>query len=287
MTQDLNTRRTRSIASALSLTAIAVAILVSCGDPPPPFEVRSIMPEPDAGRVRLNEPLALVFSADVDPSSVSEESVVVSSSGARVDGEVSARGARITFQPAPSSRADLADGAFPPDAQIEVRIGAFPSRTGVRSADGRPLSNPYRTSFRTSPLADPGPDGPFLDVVPNQAPRLADGQPLLLVDGWLRLRFSEPLWAGSIEEDTVQLQFDDLDRTRVPTEVRLVQGVDHADLFIRPVGGLVPGTPYHLIIAGGLSDLAGDAMTVTITKRIEIDIETEALRVFGVLEERH
>lgn len=287
MTQDLSARRTRSIASALSLTAIAVAILVSCGDPPPPFEVRSMMPEPDAGRVRLNEPLALVFSADVDPSSVSDESVVVSSSGARVDGELSARGARITFQPAPSSRVDLADGAFPPDAQIDVRIGAFPSRTGVRSADGRPLSTPYRTSFRTFPFTTPGPDGPFLDVVPNQAPRLADGQQLLLVDGWLRLRFSEPLWAGSIEEDTVQLQFDDLDRTRVPTEVRLLQGGDHADLFIRPAGGLVPGTPYHLIVAGGLSDLAGDAMTVTITKRIEIDIETEALRVFGVLGERH
>lgn len=278
-------RRVQSMGSVVAALGAVMVVVVGCGDPPPPFEVRSAMPGPDGGPVRLNEPLAWVFTADVDPSSVSVESVVVSSKGARVDGEVTAQGARITFQPSPSSRVDLSDGAFPPDARIDVRIGAFPARTGVRAADGRPLATPYHTSFRTLALTPPGPHGPFLDVVPNHGPSVTMGPDL--IEGWVRVRFSEPLWPGAIQAGTVGLLYDDLDRTRVESEVRLVQGVDHADLFVRPVAGLVSGTPYLLLVAEGISDLVGDTMRVPFSRRFVVDLETAAMRVNGAPGERH
>lgn len=266
-------RRARAAVAAALLGVAGAAAPLGCSDPPPEFGVRAVTPEPRVG-LRLNEPLSLVFSADVDPSSVSADSVVVSSGGARVAGRLSTQGARVTFEPSPFTRADLGDGGYPPGAEVDVRIAAFPARTGVRAADGRPLARPFHGVFATRRLGDrPGPDGPFVDASPGRGPELVDGPEW--VGGWVRLGLSEPIWPGSLDAVAVQLRFDDPDRTAVPVEVRLGQGADRADLFLRPRDGFAPGTGYILHVGGGLCDLAGNEM-VGVTKPFQVDPDLRA-----------
>ena len=60
---------------------ILAALACGCGREPPRFDVDSVLP-PVSSPLRLNEPLEIRFTDDVDPSSVHARSVrVVSSTG--------------------------------------------------------------------------------------------------------------------------------------------------------------------------------------------------------------
>jgi hypothetical protein len=119
------------------------------------LRITDIDPESKQG-VFLNEPLTIHFTEELDPLSVSRESVVIETEqGERARGSLSVEGDRIVFRPDVPHAPDLSDGGYRPGALYQVRIAGFPSPDGIRAASGRPLAQTRRGSFTTVALDTP------------------------------------------------------------------------------------------------------------------------------------
>jgi len=98
--------------------------------------------------VFLNEPLTFHFSADVDPLSISRESVVIETEQhERARGRLSVEGRRVVFRPDVPHAQDLSDGGFRPGAQYRVWLAGFPRPDGIRGAGGEPLAETLCREF--------------------------------------------------------------------------------------------------------------------------------------------
>jgi hypothetical protein len=136
------------VLSALGLLS-GLACAGSEGAAPRTLQVVRIDPERSEG-VFLNEPLAFHFSAEVDPLSVSRESVVIETAdGQRARGSLSVEGRKVLFQPDVPHAPDLSDGGYRPGASYRVRLVGFPSPDGLRGAEGEPLAFTRPWSFTT------------------------------------------------------------------------------------------------------------------------------------------
>lgn len=256
--------------AALAATAL---LAVACSRAADDFRLVEVIPAPGGAPLRLNEELTLVFSADVDPSSVSDASVaVLKGDGAPARGLLSVAGARVTFAPEPVRSAALDDGGFGPGGSARVSLMGFPARSAVRSARGTPLAGAYRADFRvTDPRAAGGPK--FVDRDPGPPRVLArgaldpgGGAASVRPGGWVQLTFSEPLLPGSVQAATIRLYYDNPDRTPVEAELFLDQSLRGARVYVRPRGGFERGTHYLLDCgAPGVVDLAGEELAEDLT----------------------
>lgn len=115
--------------------------------------------------VRLNEDLVFHFSGEVDRSSVTHDSVrVTSSDGTPARGRLVVNGTRVRFVPATVLAPDLSDGGYTPDTRYRVEIAGFPRPDCLRGLDGAPLAATYSFEFHTVAVGagpafeDPDPD---------------------------------------------------------------------------------------------------------------------------------
>ncbi len=148
-----------------TILALAGACSPSGPAEAPAFRLTQVRPK-DHKRVGvfLNEALHFNFSADVDPTSVTRESIVVRRCAPGVPGgpdcvplELAAgsfqiRREQVTFLPDLGRSPDLLDGGFLPGAEYEVVLRGFPLPDGLRSVDGRILKCSY--AFRLEIASD-------------------------------------------------------------------------------------------------------------------------------------
>ena len=253
----------------LPLAVVAGFLGAGCGREPPTFEVDTLQPA-TSSPLRLNEPLEIRFTDDVDPSSVHKRSVqVMSSRGEAVDGRLETTGRKVTFRPRPVSEPTLDDGGLRLGEEVSVVLPGFPSRSGVRSSSGRGLAETFARAFTVVDADDvTAPMALFLDPDPRSGPRVLNravgpAEPPMPVaaGGWFVLVLSEPIWPASLDHGAIRLLFDDPDRTPVAAELRLKQDHDRAEVWMRPADGFQPGTRYLVDVAGlKLLDLGGNPM---------------------------
>jgi len=106
--------------------------------------------------VFLNEPLTFHFSAEVDPLSISRESVVIETEQhERARGRLSVEGRRVVFRPDVPHARDLSDGGFRPGAQYRVWLAGFPRPDGIRGAGGEPLAETVCREFTSVAVDTP------------------------------------------------------------------------------------------------------------------------------------
>lgn len=239
-----------------------VAGLGSCGDRGR-FRVVEVRPPATEGPLRRNEAITVLLDREVDPSSVSADSVSVRlEDGTAAAGRFESDGRRVVFIPRPGGSPSYADGGYGAGARVTLTMPGFPSRGLLTAGGGRPLEESVRREFALAalPLGKPSATS-FLDPVPG-GPRLArppaaPGHDVEVRAGAaLALHFSEPLFPPI--QEPVQLRFDDRDRTAVPTSTELVQGERAAVLLVRPTAGFKEGTRYLLELRPEhLTDLVG------------------------------
>lgn len=222
------------------------------------LELRDFRQAGDRG-VRINEELVFHFSADLDRTSITSDSVrIFDSKGRPAAGEFFVRRSTLEFRPDLPRRADLADGGLLPSESYTVELAGFPRPDGVRGRRGEVLSSTLRLPFHTVEL---GGDAPlFLDPFSD---RLAPLLPLATRLGPLdpiRLQCGEALDPTSVvaaafelrgfrqREDQQGRTVDELER--IPVRVELVENRrDAALVHLRPA---YPGRAQAL---GGLRAL--------------------------------
>lgn len=100
--------------------------------------------------VYLNEELRFYFSADVDRTSVTRDSVrITSEHGVPADGSFSVERDCVRFVPKLPLLRDLTDAGLRPGTRYRVEIAGFPWPDGVRSTSGRPLAASLAGDFTT------------------------------------------------------------------------------------------------------------------------------------------
>lgn len=114
------------------------------------LELVRVIPRGDSTAIRLNDDLRLIFSEELDPSSITSSSVKLlnKATGRDAVGRWSIDGAELTFQPRGPLRADLRDGGFEPGAEYVLTMGGFPDLSGPRSIHNRGLRYPIRHEFQ-------------------------------------------------------------------------------------------------------------------------------------------
>jgi len=211
--------------------------------------------------VALNEELLFFFSEELDPSSVTSETLqILDERGRGVAGERVVRGNALSFLPALPCAPDLSDGALRPGASYQVLLGGFPRLDGIRSARGRLLSECLRMGFRTADVGSPSPlfldpfMGPYL-----MWPRGKRGYPVELEEGRIVLEYGEALDPSSVPRTRFELSRylpGTSERVFIDVVPRLVQNNrTRALLVLEPIapGGIVEPLPpdrYYLQMPG-------------------------------------
>lgn len=115
------------------------------GQPGTPVKVFARYPRHNDQRVPVNAPITLAFTTDVDPASLSGESVLVlpTTGGNPVSGKITVQGRRAVFRP---------DAPLEPNRTYEVQVGA-----GVKSMAGLASERASSWQFTTGEDAGEGP----------------------------------------------------------------------------------------------------------------------------------
>jgi hypothetical protein len=190
----------------------------------------------------LNEPLVFTFSNDVDPASVTNQTIQLrydatlldrngdgvpddpGNSNAIPEGTFEVSGNVVRFLPKLPSRPNNSDTGIPPSyvvslgmppmptvvGAVSVFIPGFPATDTVRTTNGRPLAASYRSTFTPVTVASPSnvPATAFIDPVPGTPPQLqAVIAPTTTtnvpVDTCVQVRFSEPLLPSTVTPDSI------------------------------------------------------------------------------------
>jgi Big-like domain-containing protein len=225
MTRVSRLRTFRAVLGLLLFSALC-ACGPEVGAPSPGLRLEQFRPGAAEG-VYLNEPLVLHFSDDLDPLSVTRESVRIrpKGGGPAARGVFDVEGRRLRFRPDPALEPDLMDGGLRPGTTYTVDLIGYPRVDGLRSRDGSPLERGYRWSFRT---AD-GDGSLFADQTPLSSSLLQLDRARLGREEPIRLSCAEPLDPTSLHAEDFQLLFLSAERrstseplTRIPLRARLV-----------------------------------------------------------------
>lgn len=216
--------------------------LAACRPPTEPTTrvlVHRLTRPEDARAVRLNEDLVFHFSAEVDRTSVTQDSVrITDAEGQPARGRLEVEGSRVRFVPATVLAPDLSDGGYVPGTSYQVEIAGFPRPDCLRGVDGAPLASTYRWSFRAVEVA--GHEGPFFEdrdpdrIRPLRLFPAPQGGPELRYElgplDAIYLRCEEPLDPASLVDGAFGL------RPRQGAEVRLRPRLleNEADAALRP-----------------------------------------------------
>lgn len=211
--------------------------------------------------VALNEELAFFFSSELDPSSVTSDSLcILDADGRPVRGERRVRRDALLFLPELPRRADLSDGAFVPGARYTAVLGGFPRLDGIRSEDGALLSATLRLEFRTAEI---GKSALFLSPFVPPFPLRCRGKgsdPVVLEDGRIVLEAREPIDPSQVPGARIELR-----RGSEPLSAHLEllrNEREFAELLVVPddtpdgAGQLDPGT-YYFRLQRDLRTLGG------------------------------
>jgi diadenosine tetraphosphatase ApaH/serine/threonine PP2A family protein phosphatase len=253
-------------APSLGLSALAL-VLCACpaaeGEPVRFVHLTQMSPRPDRRvGVYLNEPLEFNFSADVDPSSVTMESILVRDvvSGAPASGYFEVTGRQVVFLPTLGRERDLSDGGLRPGTRYEILIRGFPVLDGLRSVEGWPLAASGLFHLETAQVTEPR-GQMFEDNTPESgdplytAPGPYSGEESLLV------RCDEPLDPSTLVDGEFVLIPQRASDESIPLDLRLVSNSRDggAELELRPRRLLAPGV-YRLTTPVGTSirDFSGN-----------------------------
>src|SRR5690349_1735128 len=115
----------------------------------PNLELLDFRPRQRLG-VYLNEPLVLHFSGELDPATITSESVrIVAADSTTARGERFVTGRELTFLPDPVCARNLLDGGYLPDTTYHLELAGFPRADALRSVDGACLASTLRIEFHT------------------------------------------------------------------------------------------------------------------------------------------
>lgn len=270
----------------LSSLFVTAALGSACWRPAPrtpAFEVARTSPTlaAEAEPVLLNDSITVYFTDEVQPLSVTSESVQLQDErGQAVPGTLRVSSNWVTFHPASPLAPDLSDGSFHPGASYRLLVAGSPRPDAVRASDGRRLAAPrvyevriagtdYRAPGLVAPLRPPASELPFV-LRPAETPQsVAADRPRL------RLHFTLPLLPSTVDVDSFVVRFaPDSERLR-PRSARVVRSrldtydgsTVEIDLGAVPqlangtsIGTLRPGTLLSVEIAAnaGLTDYAGN-----------------------------
>lgn len=204
--------------------------------------VAAVLPADGQSFVPLNARVTLLFDEPVDPATVTRDTFFVGSvSIVRLAGTIAVApdGLSATFTP---------DQPFIPNAAHSVTVGTGFGQV-VRDQAGNPLRNPGTTSFTTGAVADAAPP-----TVRSLTP--APGSEHVPTNAVIRVQFSEALAPPTVTAQHLQLSTGG---APVPLTLVLEQGNTVVRL-VPTAGALLPGTVYHLTVAAGLTDLAGNPL---------------------------
>ncbi|MBL8725357.1 MAG: Ig-like domain-containing protein [Planctomycetes bacterium] len=265
--------------AALLVSALVLSACSPDAEQPEPFRVVRVAPEDAAAAVlALNDSITVCFSADLAPTSVTEEScAVLDEAGLRVSGGLRVRGRHLTFSPRVPLAPDLSDGSFLPGHRYQMVLAGLPRPDGIRAVDGRRLSCGVVLDFTTAApghpqhavLRSPLPGMPFLPVDPAGPQQLAVDRPLLQV------RFTAPVAPWSVQTGAVQIR-----RYGNPVEVLMPRGVR----LVRAARDELEGALLEVDLGGVLMDISGRRvrpLQVGDLLSLSLSQGTAALRDYG------
>lgn len=223
----------------------------------------------DPERVALNQPITFLFSRDVDPASVSADTLLLREApefAVEARGRFEVEGAVVRFHPDLPKDFERPDGGLRIGARYRVTAPAFPGGRTLAAADGDPLAEPISATFRAASDVDPplyvdAEPGPPAVLATSPAAALPSGEAAVPVDSIIRIDFGEPLLPRTVGPETVSV----LDVTggfsrRVGGRLGLDQ--DHAGA--RVTFAAVPSLPENALVEirveGSLLDLGGNAV---------------------------
>jgi hypothetical protein len=241
--------------------------------------------------VALNEELAFFFSHELDPNSVTSDSLsVFDAEGRPVRGERRVRRDALTFLPELPRRADLSDGAFVPGATYTAVLGGFPRLDGIRAQDGSVLSATLELEFRTASLGkNPLFLSPFVAPFPLRC-RGKGSKTVVVEDGRFVLEAREPIDPSHVPGAHFELWRDN---APVRATLELVRNErDYAELELVPdpadAAGrrFEPGT-YRLVLESDLRTLGGRAIEPAWGEFLTLSVPNRRQRVPFSAERAH
>lgn len=236
-----------------TLLWVVAASLAACSDASPgraPFAVSHTSPALDAvaAPLLLNDAVTVYFTADVQPVSVTANSVtMVDEQGQAVPGTLRVGSNWVSFQPLPPVTPELADGSFRPGAAYQLLVAGAPRPDAVRSLDGRRLAAATAFPVRIAGAADRpaglvAPLRPATNGIPFVLrPHDQVAQPLPADAPRLWLYFTQPLLPASVTPAAFQIHVlgtRGLERL-VPRLVRILPPRLQSPRLEAPLGSIV------------------------------------------------
>lgn len=133
----------------------------------------------------LNEDIVLTFSAALDGTSVTGESIhlVDTTTGMDVEGAWIPSGRTLRFRPRPALKSDLSDGGFQPGHELRLSISGYPAAARVRGEGGASLARSVElrcpiVAVGDALFRDASPDFTGRLGVPQTEPGATDSRPL-------------------------------------------------------------------------------------------------------------
>ncbi len=260
----MHTKKNRIIFATLSIFALSTILLIpfGCGgggdgdgtpaDTTAPTVV-SVSPSSDGTDIATNTSISVTFSEDMDPSTVNEGTITVSSSSGtlsasddgpssrNVTGTVSYANMIATFTPA-------ADLAFATTFTVTVT-------TGVTDLAGNALAAAYVFMFSTGLEPDTTPP-----TVTGTTPD--DGDEDLDLDTVVSATFSEPVDPSTLTSDNIEVRVRGYDLTELFYDTMGAFVLDTAGTTIsfEPSDGLPRNAEYEVVLGTGITDMAGNPL---------------------------
>ena len=165
---------------------------------------------PNLSGIPLNQPLIFTFSANINPATITPDSLrVVGDTGPFFESTV-VDGNLVALVPTVPNFADYSDAGFAPDTEYTVSLTEFPAVTTIESTTGKPLLQAASFTFRTLPAPSPdivsnircnGPDG-ILGTADDTTPSSAS----FFVEPRRAIRHGTPPSLGGVSDDEGCLQ---------------------------------------------------------------------------------
>lgn len=212
---------------------LAALTVVACSQPSPVIRSMTLEDFRPSNRtgVYLNEDLVLTFSCEVDPATVTAQSVrVVSEDGEPARGSWEVQGRVIQFRPDPVLGRDLDDGGYRPDTRYRVVLEGFPRLDGLRGARGELFDGQLQLGFEIVAVAEPRTSFVFDDTSPGTAESLRTATSQIGPTDPIRLYCDEPLDPSTLFAEDFQL------RSSTATVDLLVRLVANHDVGEQPRG---------------------------------------------------
>ncbi len=165
---------------------------------------------PNLSGIPLNQALIFTFSADINPQTITPDSLRVVGTEGPFFEETVVDGNLVALLPTVPNFADYSDAGFQPDIEYTVSMTEFPAVTTIESTTGKPLLEAETFTFRTLPAKSVeivsnircnGPDG-ILGTADDDNP----ASPSFFIEARRPIRHGVPWTQGGKSDDAGCLQ---------------------------------------------------------------------------------